>query len=130
MAEIWWLLAGLAAGLLAGAGIVWWLYRGRVHAPNYAALKRDHEAFREEVADHFAESARLINQLTDSYKAVFDHLSQGADDLVDPDTLRERLPATETGEVRIRRLGTGRRTGRKPEAGDDRDDGGEDPIGI
>lgn len=124
MAELWWLIAGIAVGIVAGAGVVWWRYRGRVHAPHYSALKREHEAFREEVTDHFAETARLINQLTDSYKAVFDHLSQGADELVDPDTLRERLPSTDQEEVRIRRLGSGKKS-RRPQ-----DDDGDDPIGI
>jgi len=68
-------------------------------------LKQENEKFREEVTEHFVETARLINQMTDSYKAVFDHLSQGAEKLVDDKALSERMPRVSQQEVKLRHLG-------------------------
>lgn len=120
-----WLIVALLAGAAAGAGGVWWYFSGRKQAPKYQDLVKQQEQFKTEVTDHFVETARLINQLTDSYKAVFDHLSEGADQLVDPDTLRERLPAISDKEIRLRRIGAGGQ--RRAESSDD---AGDDPMGI
>lgn len=68
-------------------------------------LKAENERFREEVNAHFVQSAQLINELTDSYKKVFDHLSDGADRLVDKDTTRDRMPQVGRQEVRLRHIG-------------------------
>ncbi len=125
MNGIGWLAAGLLIGGAAGAVITWWLARGKAGSPSYRKLERDHEEFKEEVTDHFVETAQLINQLTDSYKAIFEHLSEGADKLVDPDTLRQRLPATGDQEVRLRRIGASNRSRKKQDDSDS-----DDPIGI
>lgn len=100
-----WLIAGLVVGAAIGAVTVWML-RSKDGEPSVRALKKDNERFRNEVTDHFVETARLINELTDSYKAVFDHLSHGADSLVDDKELAERMPRVSGREVRLRHLGT------------------------
>lgn len=122
---IWiWLILALLTGAAAGAAGAWWYFAGRAQAPKYQDLVKQQERFKTEVTDHFVETARLINQLTDSYKAVFDHLSEGADQLVDPDTLRERLPAVSDKEIRLKRIGAGGQR-RNPDS-----DTGDDPIGV
>lgn len=120
-----WLIVALLAGAAAGAAGVWWYFAGRAQTPKYQDLVKQQEQFKTEVTDHFVETARLINQLTDSYKAVFDHLSEGADQLVEPDTLRERLPAVSDKEVRLKRIGAGAHRRRQSS-----DDAGDDPMGI
>lgn len=103
--ESWiWVLIGLAAGLLIGGGVVWLWKQGGGSGRTVAELEQENQRFKAEVTDHFVETARLINQLTDSYKAVFDHLSGGAQRLVDPKDLSERL-AVEHREVRLHRIG-------------------------
>jgi len=59
------------------------------------------------VADHFVKTAELVNQLTDSYKEVFDHLRDGAGSLVDEEILRERLAHRDDDKVTLRRIGYG-----------------------
>jgi len=105
MDPIFWLIAGLLAGAALGAIVAWWMANKRGSAGNLAQLKAENERFREEVTEHFVETARLINQLTDSYKAVFDHLSSGAEKLVDEKALSDRLPSVEAREVRLYRIG-------------------------
>jgi uncharacterized membrane-anchored protein YhcB (DUF1043 family) len=68
-------------------------------------MREENERFREQVNDHFVETAELINQLTDSYKKVFDHLSDGAERLVDEKVIRERMPQVSDQEIRLKRIG-------------------------
>jgi hypothetical protein len=102
-----WLLIGALAGLvLGGAGVFAWLRYGGGGAAGSTARRRE-EAYREEVADHFVKTAELVNQLTDSYKEVFDHLRDGAGSLVDEEILRERLAHRDDDKVTLRRIGYG-----------------------
>jgi len=111
MEMVIWLVLGLVAGAAIGAVSMWWWNRSGGGGENIAELKRENEKFRNEVTEHFVETAQLINQLTDSYKAVFDHLSSGADKLVDDKALAERMPRVSSQEVRLRHLGTPEKTG-------------------
>jgi hypothetical protein len=100
-----WVIAGIVLGAAGGAAFTYWWTRARGGGDTIGQLKRENQKFREEVTEHFVETARLINQLTDSYKEVFDHLNKGATELVDEKALTERLPAAGSEEVRLRRLG-------------------------
>jgi uncharacterized membrane-anchored protein YhcB (DUF1043 family) len=99
----------LLLGLLAGAGLGYWLglvaQRRQGGGKSAAELRQQHDQFREQVTDHFAETAELVNKLTDSYKDVFDHLSSGAQQLADMEKLQQRLPPVENSTVSIQRIG-------------------------
>lgn len=45
------------------------------------ALQNQQQNYRSEVSDHFAETAQLFNQLTNSYRNVHNHLAEGAQKL-------------------------------------------------
>lgn len=49
------------------------------------------QQLKDQVGDHFAETASLVNKLTRSYKDVYDHLEKGAYDLVGEEALHKRL---------------------------------------
>lgn len=95
------LIVGLVVGGAIGALATWWISRARGGAVSVMQLKQENDKFRNEVTEHFVETARLINQMTDSYKEVFDHLSSGAEKLVDDKKLAERLPPASGQEVRL-----------------------------
>lgn len=117
MHPLWWGLLGLLAGVALGGAGVWLLWRLRSGSDTpdaIARIRRDNERFRQEVDAHFIQTAELINQLTDSYKAVFDHLSDGAERLVDRDAVRERMPQVSAREVRLRHIGAPREHPEKP----------------
>lgn len=44
-------------------------------------LQNQQQNYRSEVSDHFAETAQLFNQLTNSYRNVHNHLAEGAQKL-------------------------------------------------
>ncbi len=110
-------IIGLIAGLVVGGSITA-LIINRKAGPTgtVEALKRETETFRDEVNEHFVQTAELINQLTDSYKEVFDHLSEGAEKLVAPEVIRERMPQVTDEEVRLKRIGTTMATAAASEA--------------
>ncbi len=104
---MWTGVIALIIGLLLGAVGTWiWLRQRGGADGSVAEIKKENERFREEVNEHFVQTAELINQLTDSYKAVFDHLSEGADQLVDKDAVRERMPRVSDQEFRLKHIGS------------------------
>jgi uncharacterized protein len=106
---MWSGIIGVVVGLLLGGTGVWlWLSRRGSDGGSVAQLKEENARFREEVNEHFVQTAELINRLTDSYKAVFDHLSDGADRLVDEEAVRERMPQVTDQEVRLKHIGAPR----------------------
>lgn len=100
-----WLVLGLVVGGAIGAVSTWWISRARGGAVSVMQLKQENDRFKNEVTEHFVETGRLINQLTDSYKQVFDHLSSGAEKLVDEKSLAERLPPASGQEVKLSQFG-------------------------
>lgn len=105
MNTIIWVVIGLVVGGAIGAGLVWMLAVRRAGPMSVNEMKKENARFREEVNAHFVQTAELINELTDSYKKVFDHLSDGADRLVDSEAVRERMPQVGHSEVRLRHIG-------------------------
>lgn len=115
-----WLIIGLVAGGVLGALATWYISRARGGSVSAMQIKQENERFRNEVTEHFVETGRLINQMTDSYKQVFDHLSSGAEKLVDEKSLAERLPPAGGEEVRLSQFGaptSGRDAPRGPDSG-------------
>jgi len=106
MTDTGWIAVALVLGIVIGALVVWLMNR-KAAGPSHSvkALREESEKFRDEVNDHFVETAELINQLTDSYKKVFDHLSDGAERLVDDKVIRERMPEVSDQEIRLKRIG-------------------------
>lgn len=83
-------LFAIAAGLLV-AGIVIGLLVGRRQSPasqKYREVERkldqvlqDKKVYEDEVVEHFGETAKLLNNLTESYREVHNHLALGAANL-------------------------------------------------
>jgi uncharacterized membrane-anchored protein YhcB (DUF1043 family) len=108
-------LAGLLVGALVGAaGALIALRRGEGGA---AASRRELDAYRDEVASHYAETARRVDALTHAYKAVYDHLEEGAYRLVGEDELKRRLDDASRDPVTLEGIGR-----RALDAGDDAPD--------
>ena len=80
-------------GFLLGALIVWLIGRvrkggtgGRLQQA-YDELKQTHADYQRRVNDHFTKTADAVDTLTQSYQEVFTHLSAGAEQLMDTETL-------------------------------------------
>ena len=70
-----------AAGVVVGAGLLFWLLPARRQA---GQLIRDRDEarqalnhYRDKVDDHFLQTADLVNDMTQAYRSVHEHLSKG-----------------------------------------------------
>lgn len=55
--------------------------------------RQELDQYQREVAQHFADTAKLVNNLTQSYKDVHDHLAGGALQLTNPEITQQMLEA-------------------------------------
>lgn len=60
-------------------------------------LQSSHARYKEEVSEHFSMTAELVQQMTDSYKDVYQHLATGAQELCSGEVASKLLPASSDG---------------------------------
>jgi len=60
-------------------------------------LQRSHARYKDEVSEHFSTTAGLVQQMTDSYRDVYQHLAAGAQDLCSGEVANLLLPASSDG---------------------------------
>jgi len=102
-----WFVLALIIGALAGALTVFLIGRKpKVDEDRVRELETQLDEYQREVSDHFVETASLVNNLTRSYKAVYDHLESGAYRLVGEEALQKRLKDVESKPILIEPLGT------------------------
>lgn len=85
-------LAGLI-GFVIGAVLMAIIGRGSKgrKSAETAKLQAEYDSYREKVNAHFAKTADAVDGLTKSYQQVFDHLSDGAQNLMDKKALQDQL---------------------------------------
>lgn len=86
------IIAGIV-GFIIGAvlfGIIG-LSRKSKDSKDYSTLKKAFDDYRGEVNAHFAKTADAVDSLTKSYQEVFNHLSDGAQHLMDKQALQAQL---------------------------------------
>src|SRR5690554_2534908 len=91
------LAIGVAAGLLIAR-------QGQMSSPvkvseletQVESLKRTQAEYREQVIEHFNTSAELVQQMTESYRDVYQHLATGAQSLCTDDVASRLLPASDS----------------------------------
>lgn len=114
------ILAGVLVGALIGGAIA--LFALRRSGPSSGSLRHELDDYRRDVAEHYAETARRVDALTHAYKAVYDHLEDGAYRLVGETELRQRLDDASHEPITIE--GIGQRVLQRPS--DDADDEADD----
>ena len=97
------IIIAAAAGFFIGAVLVWIIKNtnqsnaehlqeeSEALRKEYAALKKTFADYRNNVSNHFAKTADAVDQLTDSYKNVYNHLSAGARALMDKESLQKQI---------------------------------------
>lgn len=97
-------------GFIIGALLVWiisYLSRKKEQDEDDAtlqelqALQKEYDQYRTRVNEHFAKTADSIDGLTKSYQQVFDHLSHGAQDLMDSEALQAQLEKRQNKAVTL-----------------------------
>ncbi len=75
--------AGMAFGGLLGYLLLPGERRARKLQFELDEVRRDSASYKANVSKHFHRTAELVSGLTNSYKAVYDHLAGGAQDLAE-----------------------------------------------
>jgi len=99
-------LISFAVGLLVGA-VVYKQFRSdeakvKLLEEQLATLEREHESYKDNVHAHFNNSARLLNNLTESYRDVYRHMATGAQSLC-PEYISEQLSHTARAQESLTR---------------------------
>ena len=92
-------------GVAIGSGASWFVWSGRPKVRAAKAVEADFKGYREKVAEHFAGTASLVNDMTDSYRSVFEQLQAGANELLDETTRRQMLGDQDQDTITLHRLG-------------------------
>lgn len=71
-------ILGLVLGWLGGRRTSSVEKKYRDTALKLEQVMQDKKAYEDDVVEHFTETARLLNHLTESYREVHNHLAQGA----------------------------------------------------
>ena len=72
------LLLGLGIGMLLGRRTSPQSQKSREVERQLDQVLQDKKAYEDEVVEHFTDTAKLLNSLTDSYREVHNHLASGA----------------------------------------------------
>jgi uncharacterized membrane-anchored protein YhcB (DUF1043 family) len=75
------LVSGAAIGVLVAAAVLPGPKRVRQLEEELEKAQKEHESYRSGVTAHFKTTAELVGEMTQSYKAVYDHLAHGAQSL-------------------------------------------------
>ena len=117
---IW--ITGIVAFLVgAGAGaLLFKLLRSdeaKVKALNLKLqeLSEEHENYKSSVHAHFNSTARLLNEMTDSYRNVYQHLAKGAQNLC-PDYISSQLSLENLGKPQLPSQDEDTKPAKTPEA--------------
>ena len=82
----------------------------------YEALKKTFADYRNNVNNHFAKTADAVDQLTDSYKNVYNHLSAGARALMDKESLQKQIEKRQGKSVTLAYLAQNQENDKPAEA--------------
>lgn len=97
--------SGVLLGILVAQAIGRRLDRHSDLRAELERVKAEHQAYRNEVYGHFAKTAELFQEMTDTYGSVYEHLATGASDLCEDGQLRAPLDFPEPRLLRKRQSG-------------------------
>lgn len=100
---IYMVFAGVA-GLLLGMLVMHLLHQKTTSNNDVQSVQQKLDDYQAEVESHFSKTADLIDNLTESYKEVFDHLSDSAEHLLTDEQIQNQLINRKSREVTIKYL--------------------------
>ncbi len=91
-------LVGIAIGVL----IMYFLSgKGSSSAKSVAQVEEKLTKYQEDVVSHFEQTADLVDELTQSYKKVFDHLGQSARELLTDEQVKAQIEKRKDRKVTL-----------------------------
>ena len=93
MSDTLYIIAGGVALLLIGLGLGFWLaqLRNGKHVAKAADVQKQFDDYRQSVTAHFGRTAEHFQAIGEQYRELYEHMASGADTLIDPQAIDERL---------------------------------------
>lgn len=101
MGETVYLIAGGAALLLIGLGLGFWAaqLRSGKQAAKTADVQKQFDDYRQSVTAHFGRTAEHFQAIGEQYRELYEHMASGADTLIDPQTIEDKLSFVPTPAI-------------------------------
>ena len=96
-------MAGVA-GVVAGGLFMYFANKGENSSASIKEVEEKLHDYQQDVEAHFSKTADLIDNLTNSYKDVFEHLSDSAENLLTEEQIKNQLINRKSREVTIKYL--------------------------
>jgi len=95
------IVAGIT-GVVIGIGItLLFLRSGSRSQASASQVEAQLKDYQEQVENHFAKTSELIDELTDSYKNVFEHLSESAQTLLTEEQIQQQIENRKDRQVTL-----------------------------
>ncbi len=96
------LITATLVGIAIGALIMYFLSgKGSNSAKSVAQVEEKLTKYQEDVVSHFEQTADLVDELTQSYKKVFDHLGQSARELLTEEQVKAQIEKRKDRKVTL-----------------------------
>ncbi len=89
--QVFYILSAVLLGLVIGALIMYFASNNKNDASEVQKVEQKLNTYQKDVEQHFEKTADLVDDLTQSYKKVFDHLSQSAKLLLTEEQVQEQI---------------------------------------
>lgn len=101
MSETVYLIAGGAGLLLVGLGLGFWAaqLRSGKQVAKAADVQRQFDDYRQSVTQHFGRTAEHFQAIGAQYRELYEHMASGADTLIDPQAIEEKLSFVPTAVI-------------------------------
>ena len=101
MNETVYLVAGGAALLLIGLGLGFWIaqLRSGKQVAKAADVQQQFDDYRQSVTAHFGRTAEHFQAIGEQYRELYEHMASGADTLIDPQAMEEKLSLVPTAAI-------------------------------
>jgi uncharacterized membrane-anchored protein YhcB (DUF1043 family) len=100
--QLFYLFSALLLGLVIGALIMYFVAgSSKGSQQTISNLEKELESYKQDVAEHFEQTADLVDDMTKSYKKVFDHLGQSAKKLMTEEQYQKQLELRKGNQVTL-----------------------------
>ncbi len=99
--QVFYLFSAVLLGLVIGALIMYFASGKNSNSAKTAELEKKLKIYQEDVVQHFEKTADLVDDLTESYKKVFDHLGSSAKELMTDEQLQLQMEKRQGKKVTL-----------------------------
>lgn len=95
------LISYVIVGIIIGFLFTFIFMRAKNTNPSEQKMEQKLNAYQNKVEAHFAQTADLIDNLTDSYQKVFEHLSESANQLLTEEQVQRQIEQRNNRQVTL-----------------------------